>query len=697
MKSPEAKSDLEKFIGENLINKIGIVITIIGVAIGVKYSIDNDLISPLSRVILGYFAGIALLGFGIKLRQKYANYSAVLVSGAMAVMYFITYFAHDFYHLIPQVPTFIIMAVFTLFTVFAALNYNQQVIALIGLTGAYAIPFLLSDGSGKALILFLYMTMLNTGILFLAFKKQWRTLFYTAFILTWIIYLSWFAMQYNRENHFGLGLSFALVFYLIFYLTFVAYRAVSQKKFDAGDVLLLLTNSFLFYGMGYALLSDHPTGQHLLGLFTLLNACTHFTAGVFINRKQLADKNMFHLIAGLVLTFITIAIPVQLDGNWVSILWAAEAALLFWIGRSKGAAIYEKLSFPLMIIALLSLIQDWSMLYKSYAAPDEETIITPILNTNFLASVLCIAAFAFINKIHHHNRYPSTREPNTLITKLTNIFIPAALIFLVYYAFRLEIDNYWTQLYLDSEIQIDNNDEIYPGYYLNENFYYFKKIWIINYTLLFASLLAWVNFKKIRSVRLGQFNLILILLSLAAFLTQGLFILSELREAYLEQPLAEYFHTGAFNLAIRYVSLAFAAFAIYSGYKNLHQDFMNIQQKKPFDLALHASLVWILSSEAIHWMDLLNFSQSYKLGLSILWGTYSLYLIGLGIWRKKKHLRLMGIILFGITLIKLFMYDIEQMNTLSKTIVFVSLGVLLLIISFLYNKYKLIISDEKHH
>ena len=38
------KSDLEKFIGENLINKIGIAITIIGVAIGAKYSIDHDLI-----------------------------------------------------------------------------------------------------------------------------------------------------------------------------------------------------------------------------------------------------------------------------------------------------------------------------------------------------------------------------------------------------------------------------------------------------------------------------------------------------------------------------------------------------------------------------------------------------------------------------------------------------------------------------
>ena len=93
-------------------------------------------------------------------------------------------------------------------------------------------------------------------------------------------------------------------------------------------------------------------------------------------------------------------------------------------------------------------------------------------------------------------------------------------------------------------------------------------------------------------------------------------------------------------------------------------------------------------------MDLSGSDQSYKLGLSILWGLYALLLIAIGIWKKKKHLRIGAIILFSLTLIKLFFYDISSLNTISKTIVFVSLGILLLIISFLYNKYKHIISDE---
>ena len=133
----------EKFIGENLISKIGIIILILGVAIGAKFAIDHDLISPLTRIILGYVLGFGLLGFAFKLKEKYQQFSAVLLSGSMAINYFLTYAAYSLYDLFPQEVAFLLMLIFTIFTVLAALTYNMQVIAHIGLVGAYAVPFLL--------------------------------------------------------------------------------------------------------------------------------------------------------------------------------------------------------------------------------------------------------------------------------------------------------------------------------------------------------------------------------------------------------------------------------------------------------------------------------------------------------------------------------------------------------------------------
>ena len=134
-----------------------------------------------------------------------------------------------------------------------------------------------------------------------------------------------------------------------------------------------------------------------------------------------------------------------------------------------------------------------------------------------------------------------------------------------------------------------------------------------------------------------------------------------------------------------------------SGYLYVKQDFLKpvfFNLKSTFDILFYTSLLWIISSEMISWMDIMHFSQTYKLGLSILWGVYALLLIGLGIWKKKKHLRIGAIVLFAITLIKLFLYDISHLDTIPKTIIFITFGILLLIISFLYIKYKNIISDD---
>jgi uncharacterized membrane protein len=695
--TPKIKTDVEKFIGENIISKIGIAITIIGVAIGAKYSIEHQLISPLTRIILGYLVGLGLMGFGIKLKKNYENFSAVLVSGAMAILYFITFAAYSFYGLIPQLFAFMLMVVFTIFTVVAALNYNKQVIAHIGLVGAYAVPFLLSDGSGKAAVLFNYMAIINIGILAIAFKKYWKPLYYSSFILTWLIFSSWYSINYQADKHYVLALIFLSLFFLTFYAVFLSYKLIKKEKFEATDIILLLFNSFIFYGIGYSVIGSRQSGQELLGLFTLGNALIHFIVSTIIYKKKLADRNLLYLIAGLVLTFITIAIPVQLDGNWVTLLWAVEAVLLFWIGRIKNVPIYEKLSYVLMFLAFFSIVQDWSTLYHNYYPEHPETKLTPIFNINFLSSLLFITAFIFINYWNNKRKLFSPLFKLKFVNFIINYSIPAILLIALYYSFRLEISNYWNQLGTATALHIKKEGEKYPQYFFNYDLNDFKTIWILNYSLLFFSVLSFVNIYKIKNKTFAFINLGFSILAIAIFLTQGLFVLSELRESYLSQEFSPYFHGTYFNILIRYISYAFVGLMLFSIYKYTRSEFLKpvlFNIMIAFDVLFFTTIIWIASSELITWMNIMRFPQSYKLGLSILWGTYALFLIALGIWKKKKHLRIGAIVLFAATLIKLFFYDITQLDTIAKTIVFVSLGILLLIISFLYNKYKHLIADE---
>ena len=688
-KEPERNKinrNIEKIIGENLISKIGIAILVLGVAIGTKYAIEHELISPLTRIILGYLVGLGLLGFAIKLKKNYDNFSAVLLSGAMAILYFITFAAYNFFGLIPQTLTFVLMVVFTVFTVLASLNYNKQVIAHIGLVGAYAVPFLLSDGSGKVVVLFTYMAIINIGILVLAFRKYWKSLNYMAFALTWMIFVSWYLSSYQSDKHFTIASLFLCVFFVSFYITFLAYKVVQKEKFDSRDILLILANSFIFYGTGYALLDSLQTGNRFLGLFTLGNAILHFGVSTLIYRQKLGDRNLFFLVSGLVLVFIAIAIPVQLDGNWVTLLWAGEAALLFWIGRTKKVAVYEGISYGLMILASLSLFQDWVASSNYFTGVPVSTEL-PFINIQFLSSLLFMGAFGFIIKLSRNNNFSSVLIiQKDLLENILNL-IQSLLLFILYVTFFNEIASGFDQAYIKTAVYRVHDYSIIS----------FKTIWLINYSLFFTSLLCFVNLKWVKNNSFGRTALMFTGFAVLIFLTVGLLTLSNLRDSYLRPDESNHYTSTVFNLIIRYLSFGFVALAFLTQNMFLKGNSVDSRLKKPITIVLHATILWILSSELINWMDISGLSGSYKLGITILWGVYSLAMIALGIWKKNKDLRISAIVLFGVTLAKLFLYDIASLNTISKTIVLVMLGILLLIISFLYNKYKLLIfgEDEK--
>lgn len=693
-----AASDLEKFIGENLISKIGIAVLVIGVGLGTKYAIDRDLISPLARIILGYLLGAGLLTLGLRTREKYADFSAILVSGAMAVFYLITFAAFNFYRLIPQGLAFGLMVLFTSFTVFASYHYSRQWIALIALVGGYSVPFLLSQGTGNVTILFGYMFLLNSGILAVSVRKYWQVLYITAFVLTWTIMISWLINEYFFANHFAIAMVFSGLFFLLFYAVFLLNKLLEKKTFGPLDVIFLLLNSFIFFGIGFYLIDENPETGRFAGLFTLLNALIHFVVALNVYRMQLADRNLFFLVSGLVLVFITLAVPVQFDGGWVTLTWAAEAALLFWIGRIQRVSFYEWLSYPLMFLAVISQFEDWSDIMLPAFAQQRENSIQPFVNTPFLlAAIVCIAFgwityFSVKQPLEHKAGFISFKERFRFFSG--SIFPPAALLLLMYFTFRQEIIHFW-----ENSFAFASNESSFSFDYKQfSNLRQVLYIWILNYSLLFFSGIGIISIRWFKANSIKVSFLVLSVFAIIAFLLNGLPQLGALRDSSLH-PIENIPGISlSAALLLRYITIACSGVLLVATFQVLKSDFQNrTWHAIGFDLLLHLVLINIISHELITWLKINAYPQFDKLGLSICWGIYSLMLIGLGIFKNKKHLRVAAIVLFAITLIKLFAYDLVQLNTISKTVVFIALGILMLTISFLYNKYKNVIpgSDEE--
>jgi uncharacterized membrane protein len=103
--------------------------------------------------------------------------------------------------------------------------------------------------------------------------------------------------------------------------------------------------------------------------------------------------------------------------------------------------------------------------------------------------------------------------------------------------------------------------------------------------------------------------------------------------------------------------------------------------------------VWINRATEANWDYWQNLYT--KAGLSIIWGICAFVMMWLGMKHKFSTLRIVSLTLILITLAKLFLYDIRKIPPGGKIAAFILLGVLLLIISFMYQRLKKIIIDDK--
>jgi uncharacterized membrane protein len=189
--SSKPETDLEKFIGENLLSKIGIAVLVLGISFFVKFAIDKNWIKETGRVIIGLIAGGILIGIAHRIRNSYRSFSSVLMGGGLTVFYFTIAFAFHQYHLIDQKTAFAIMVVITIFAVLLSLYYDRLELAVLATIGGFITPFLVRGEQDNYIALFTYLCILNSGLMVLAWFKRWPSINVIALFFTTLIYGSW--------------------------------------------------------------------------------------------------------------------------------------------------------------------------------------------------------------------------------------------------------------------------------------------------------------------------------------------------------------------------------------------------------------------------------------------------------------------------------------------------------------------------
>ena len=104
--------------------------------------------------------------------------------------------------------------------------------------------------------------------------------------------------------------------------------------------------------------------------------------------------------------------------------------------------------------------------------------------------------------------------------------------------------------------------------------------------------------------------------------------------------------------------------------------------------------LWILSAEIISSVDSETFDVERgvrgdvkSLSLSILWAVYAGAAIVIGIAKRSRYIRLAGLALLAVPVIKLFAFDIFALEQGYRVGAFLALGGILVLGGFLYQRY----------
>jgi len=183
---------LETKVGLTILNRVGVLTLVLGVAFFFKWAADNNWIGPAGRVLLGIMGGfLTLFGGDFFWRKQQRTFAQGLTGAGIAILYLSIYAAFGFYHLILQPFAFLLLFAVTAMAVALSLRYNGQAITILGLIAGYLTPLMLSSGQDHPWFLFSYILLVDLAATGLAKKKDWHVLEPLSFAATVLIFGAW--------------------------------------------------------------------------------------------------------------------------------------------------------------------------------------------------------------------------------------------------------------------------------------------------------------------------------------------------------------------------------------------------------------------------------------------------------------------------------------------------------------------------
>ena len=213
---PPPQQGLESNIGLTVMNRLGALTLVLGIAFLFKGAVDNNWIGPGGRVMLALLAGFATIGGAdLLFRRGQRVFAQGLTAAGASVLYIALYSAFGLYHLIPQEIAFVSLVAITGLTAALALRYDSLAISALALISGYLTLLLLNTGEDRPVFLFAYLLLLAAGAMAMARMKMWRVLELLSFVPTVVLFFVWYNAHFQPEKHL-IAVVFLAAFYALY-------------------------------------------------------------------------------------------------------------------------------------------------------------------------------------------------------------------------------------------------------------------------------------------------------------------------------------------------------------------------------------------------------------------------------------------------------------------------------------------------
>jgi hypothetical protein len=333
---------LEETLGTNWLNKLGIIILVLGVALGGMYELGR--LGPGGKVGLSYAVSLALLAGGVMLekRERYRVLGHTLIGGGWALLFFSTYAMNHVpaMHVMDSETTdLVLMLGVTLAMVAHTLRYRSQLVTGLSFLLAYGTVALSHDDVYSLAA----GVILAIGLVSIVIKMGWFELEVFGILSSYLTHAYWLYRLLGPEGAQGHAFpeyhasTAILLFYWLIYRISYVIRKVKSPFAEHVSTAAALINTLLLLGV----MKFQSVNPELAFVALLVIGASEFSFGQLSITKR--RREAFIILSVLGAALMIAAVPFHYSGNNVAILWLIGGEVFLAAGVLMSEVVFRRL------------------------------------------------------------------------------------------------------------------------------------------------------------------------------------------------------------------------------------------------------------------------------------------------------------------------------------------------------------------